>query len=296
MDLLSNILKTFHLQAYIFFHAHLHGTWAVDNREQRHVSFHIVAKGSCWLHFPELDIKPIWLAARDLVVLPQGAAYILSNDKVCPSRTFVLNTTENIEAEEVTTLICGRFSLLKQTKNPLLSVLPDVIHVPYDRTYTLWLNDLINLLIFEKQSPDLGTEIIINQLATALFSYVIRYYILLEQPTRGLLAAIQDNSIYKALQAIHQQPEIEWTVEKLAQLAYISRSQFAARFQEVMGITPIQYLYNWRMEKAYELLKTTQLSILDIAEQCGYTSEAAFSKVFKRYTGINPGVVRKNSK
>jgi AraC-like DNA-binding protein len=69
----------------------------------------------------------------------------------------------------------------------------------------------------------------------------------------------------------------------------MSRSAFAARFKELLGQTPLEYVTEWRMQKAMQLLEQSDKKLIDVARSVGYESDAAFSKAFKRVVGANPG-------
>jgi AraC-like DNA-binding protein len=92
-----------------------------------------------------------------------------------------------------------------------------------------------------------------------------------------------------ALSAIHGRVNTPWTVESLAEAAGMSRSAFAARFKELLGQTPLEYVTEWRMQKAMQLLGQRDKKLIDVARSVGYESDAAFSKAFKRVVGANPG-------
>ena len=74
----------------------------------------------------------------------------------------------------------------------------------------------------------------------------------------------------------------------------MSRSAFAARFKKLVGESPMQYLAEWRMNVAASWLKEQELSVGELASRLGYQSEAAFSRAFKRFIGVSPGLVRRN--
>ena len=80
-----------------------------------------------------------------------------------------------------------------------------------------------------------------------------------------------------------------WTVESLAEAAGMSRSAFAARFKELLGQTPLEYVTGWRMQRAMRLLAQRDKKLIDVARSVGYESDAAFSKAFKRVVGVSPG-------
>jgi AraC-like DNA-binding protein len=90
-----------------------------------------------------------------------------------------------------------------------------------------------------------------------------------------------------ALSAIHDRVNTPWTVESLAEAAGMSRSAFAARFKGLLGQTPLEYITEWRMQKAMQLVQRRDKKLIDVARLVGYESDAAFSKAFKRVVGAN---------
>jgi len=111
----------------------------------------------------------------------------------------------------------------------------------------------------------------------------------------GWLAALSDRRIGLAMRALHGKPADAWTVAKLASLANMSRSAFAARFKARLGEAPLEYLTRWRMFRAGVLLRSTQRSLAEIANEVGYESDAALSKAFHRVVGMTPGAFRKQN-
>jgi AraC-like DNA-binding protein len=93
--------------------------------------------------------------------------------------------------------------------------------------------------------------------------------------------------------ALHGKPADPWTVERLAALANMSRSAFAARFKAKLGEAPLEYLTRWRMFRAGVLLRHSERSLAEIANEVGYESDAALSKAFHRVVGMAPGAFRK---
>jgi AraC-like DNA-binding protein len=83
-------------------------------------------------------------------------------------------------------------------------------------------------------------------------------------------------------------------VPELAAEVGASRSLLAERFQHFLGEPPLTYLARWRFQLGARLLQTTQKTILHVAMDVGYESEAAFSRAFKRTVGISPGAARRS--
>jgi AraC-like DNA-binding protein len=109
----------------------------------------------------------------------------------------------------------------------------------------------------------------------------------------GLLFALADEHMSAALYAMHAEPARPWTVEELAQTAKMSRSNFALRFKETVGNTPLDYLRRWRMVLAQERLSNSEATISEVATELGYESESAFSTAFKRVLGTSPREFRR---
>ena len=109
----------------------------------------------------------------------------------------------------------------------------------------------------------------------------------------GWLGALADDRIGNALRLLHDQPAKHWSLEELASAIGMSRTSFAQLFKRLVGNTPMDYLTEWRMSLAYSKLQLSKDSVLAIALDIGYQSEAAFSRAFKKAIGKSPGEVRK---
>lgn len=296
VDVLSDVLRVFRLSARVYLHASFCGAWAVDIADHKKAPFHVIAAGSCWLHFPGRRM-PVSLGAGDLVVFPHDTPHALADSAELPGPEVPRNrpATGVIEGA-FTTLICGDFEIEQQAWNPLLEALPDVIIARHnDPANAQRLDAMLSLIVSEAGTDEPGSKAVVDKLAETLFVHVVRTYLRQQQAEAGYLAALVDSHVGKALQAMHEHPERKWTVEELALVAGQSRSVFADRFQRLAGIAPLQYLTRWRMRRAHEWLTAGGDSVARIAERCGYDSEAAFAKVFKRYIGIGPGAARRSA-
>ncbi len=109
----------------------------------------------------------------------------------------------------------------------------------------------------------------------------------------GWFAGLRDESVGRALQRLHHRPAHAWSLEELAKEVGTSRSVLAERFTHLVGMPPIQYLTQWRIQLAASLLRSTKSSLAEVADRVGYGSEAALSRAFKRWVGVAPAHYRR---
>lgn len=122
----------------------------------------------------------------------------------------------------------------------------------------------------------------VSALTQLLFVQILRTYMeLAAEENAGWLRVFGDSRLTAALNSIHRAPASKWTLDELARTAGMSRTDFAVGFREVMGVPPITYLTNWRMQLVKRTL-ANGASVSEAAAQVGYRSESAFSEAFRR--------------
>jgi AraC-like DNA-binding protein len=142
-----------------------------------------------------------------------------------------------------------------------------------------------------------GQRVALSRLTEVLFVEVLRSWIKSLPPGEGgWLGAMVDPHIGPALQLIHEQPALPWTLRDLGQRVGLGRSAFSARFTKLVGQPMQRYLIARRMVAAASLLESSDEGIARIASRVGYETAAAFSKLFRRYHGISPGRYRAASR
>lgn len=161
-----------------------------------------------------------------------------------------------------------------------------------ERTESPYLDAQLQCLAWESRSGGAASELMQARLWEIVFMQAFRVHLAKTKATHGWLAAICDQQLGKVLRAIHKFPGKDWTVERLAAEAAMSRATLARRFAAVLDDTPMDYLYRLRMRVAATLLKEPEASILDVAERVGYASESAFSSAFHRRFRVWPGAYR----
>jgi AraC-like DNA-binding protein len=265
--------------------------------------FHVVVRGNCWLRMPG-QRELIALQGGDVVAFPHGGAHGLVD---APERE-ELPAAEILEGQSVehfgpvthgggglpASILCGYFEFDRDSLHPLVAALPPLIHLRgTESSEFAWLQTALQFMIHETLAAKPGAEAVVSRLAGVLFVQMVRAYVAQSNSPPAMLAAIADKQIGAALAFMHKEPARAWTLDTLARSAGMSRSALAARFHQLVGNTPMQYLTMWRMQRARKLLGESALSTAAIAERVGYQSEAAFAKAFKKALGTGPGAYRR---
>ena len=260
--------------------------------------FAMLSRGNCWLSVEGIP-EPIPLTGGDCILLARGTSFVLRDSPgTRPKRSFrevAARDNSNVAhyggGGAPTTIVCGSLSFDRASLKPITQLLPSFILIKADQAHTLALHSTMQALASEMAEQAPGSEVVATRLGEVLFIQALRAHIASGVGWRdqGWLRAIFDPQMGTALKAIHDRVDAPWTVESLAGAAGMSRSAFAARFKGVLGQTPLEYVTEWRMQKAMQSLQQRDKKLSDVARSVGYQSDAAFSKAFKRVVGANPG-------
>lgn len=303
MDALADVLKTIRLNAQTYFCSDFVSPWGMEIAHSPEGLFHVAVKGQCWLMLPQAE-HPLLLEEGDIVAFPTGGAHSICDAKDSP-RLPGHHVVENIldgnnlfnpehHAATSHTLLCGSFSYDSSVKHPFLIDLPCFIHIKAKENQSMdWLTSLVDVLANETRVSSPGSTLMVDRLTEILFIQLIRAYIKQSPQNLNYMAALADPQIGSALNLIHAETQAYWTVERLGNAVALSRTAFTEKFSKLVGMAPKTYLLNGRMRKAKALLENSELSMYDIAERTGYSSEAAFSKAFKLFFNKTPGQARR---
>jgi AraC-like DNA-binding protein len=311
-DALSEVLRTVRLGGALYFSVEATGTWAAEapaahELAQRlvpgadHViEYHVITEGSCWA--ARIGEAPVRLLAGDVVVFPHGDPHVMSSAPGLRGRwPFDAAASGSLPVRlEVgpgtgarTRVLCGFLGCDAAPFNPLLETLPPLLVVRRAAGEEGPLERLIGLVIAEATARESGGECVLARLSELMFIEVVRRHLsALPGEQTGWLAGLRDPIVGRALGKLHARPARGWSLESLAREVGASRSILAERFTHVVGIPPMQYLAQWRMQLAASLLVSTRAGLAEIADKVGYGSEAALSRAFKRLTGLAPAVWR----
>ena len=295
MDPLSDILAILKPESYLTAGLDAGGDWAIrfGNRPGT-IKCHAVTAGACWLAVDGMDAA-VRLTAEDCIILPSGRPFMLASD---------LNLTP-ADAHDVLgdarpgdvivhnggggfTFAGARFEVDGRKAGTLLGTLPPLIHLHEadDRAAMRW---CITQMMTEMRHGRPGGALAARHLAHLMLLQAFRLHLSRQAADRvGLLYALVDPRLGKAIESMHGDPAHRWTLAELAAQAGLSRSIFAQRFRERVGETPIGYLAQWRMMLAKDRLINGRDTLGMIANDLGYESETAFNTAFRRIVGCSP--------
>ena len=280
---LETVLGAYRMRVEITADVRYCGTWYDREPATRHGQFHLLTLGECWVSGETLE-TPVHLREGDLIVFPAGVRHLLS-------ATPDAHLPDAVERGD-TAMLCGELEFVTGAGNPIFSALPAHFVVRSNESSASF-RQLASMLAETSRDRRWGRQLVQNKLADSLFTMAVCEYVRRAERPRGLLAALTDARLSRALSAVHERPGEEWTIQSMAREAGMSRTAFAELFAATVGMPPIQYLAHWRATEARRLLGDRRISVARIAEMTGYKSEAAFRRFFKRIEGIGPGKLRR---
>lgn len=174
----------------------------------------------------------------------------------------------------------------------LFKQIPAAIHIPAHLEQAGILRWSVEQFRQEFLRQHLGRTLILNHLAPIILLQILRLRSSATPSENNWLAALADARLSRALAAMHTDYQRAWTLEALAEVAGLSRSGFALNFKRQVGLAPMDYLSNWRMQMACERLQAGE-TIAEVAHAVGYESESAFSVAFNKIIKCRPGYYKK---
>ena len=243
---------------------------------------------------------PVHAAAGLLHLLRSGSVRLLSEDGVDleihePSTFFYMNPTRHqIEPlDNKVSIICSTFEFGIGQGNPLQAALPDLFVLRLAEAPTLELT--LEQLFGEATEDHCGRDAILDRLSEVTLILILRELMDQRRLDIGLLAGLADPKLMRAINAIHAHPDRNWTLDRMAEAALMSRARFAERFHEVVGMTPGAYLSDWRLGLAKSML-LKGAPVQTIASDVGYGSASALSRVFSNRFGMSPTEWRRTAR
>lgn len=315
MDALSDVLRVMRLKGGVFLHAEFFDPWCMSVKvlpescapylgDTAHViPYHFLLEGRMRVRLPdglEFEMEP-----GEAVMFPRNDQHLLGSDLTRPAvegsevverpiegglATIVLG-----EGGERTRIVCGFLGTEDIRGNPVISALPSVLHLDMrNGSSAEWIRSSFHHAAEQIAAGRTGSEAILSKLSELLFAEAIqRYTDSLPDQQTGWLTGLRDPYLSRALALLHARIGEPWTVDALGREVGLSRSALAERFCRTLEMPPMQYLANWRIHVAAHELINSHKSILQIAHEVGYDSEASFTRAFSRSMGTPPATWRR---
>lgn len=264
------------------------GRWRVHRSEPGRPFFCVVLEGGCRLAVA--GHEAILLRQDDFVLIPSARDFTVSSMEECGEESAAAPVLRDGEirhgiqegAPDVRLLV-GYCVFGSPDAGLLAPLLPQLVHVRGDAR----LGSIVQLVGDEFRAARPARDVLLTRLLEVLLIEALRSGAH-DAGTPGLLRGLADTRLALALRRLHEDPARSWTVAQLAGEAALSRSSFFERFSRALGVTPMEYLFNWRMAMARTLLRRKEGGVAEVAQRVGYASASAFSVAFTRHAGVSP--------
>ena len=319
MDALSDVFRVAQLTGGVFLHADFFEPWCVAARlSPEHcapvlgpasdlIIYHYIVEGDVRIRLDGAQGEDIRLGPGDVALLPRNDLHLMGSDLSLPpvaGRDVIrppmdggLFSVHHGGGGGRTQMICGFLGCAGADRNPVISTLPPLLTFNVaDGWAAEWIRSTLQYGASEVAAGRPGSATLLAKLSELLFLEAVRRYAeTLPDGQTGWLAGLRDPHVGRALALLHRDVNRRWTVDDLSREVGLSRSSLADRFIRLIGVPPMHYLANWRMQVATQKLRTTNASLAQVAETVGYDSEAAFSRAFKKAFGTAPATWRRSN-
>jgi AraC-like DNA-binding protein len=165
-------------------------------------------------------------------------------------------------------MICGFLGCASAEGNPVISTLPPLLKLNVEQGWAAeWIRSTFQYAAEEVFAGRPGSETVLAKLSELLSVEAVRRYVeALPDGQIGWLAGLREPYVARALALLHRDITRRWTVDDLGREVGLSRSALADRFIRLIGVPPMHYLANWRMQVAMQKLRHTSASLAQVAD------------------------------
>ena len=295
-NVLDDVIDTLRFRGSIFFHSSLAAPWGMSLSSIEMPRFHIALEGDFYVGAGSSNIN---VNPMDIVMIPGGdmhwiADEIESERVTCEQAgdACALGMPLFQQGEITNKIMCGIVEYDEAIEHPILSALPSIIQLSNIQSNdNIWMT--VKLIDAEIIRTNNKKNSIIDRLTEVLFIQLLNSFIEKNEHLTGFLSALKEPRLNKILQLIHQHPERQWTLDIISDVVGMSRATLQRKFKAAIGVSPMVYISRWRMAKAYQLLKHSNLSLEGIADVIGFSDARTLSHAFKDHYGDTPSQFRK---
>jgi AraC-like DNA-binding protein len=299
-DVLSATLAKMKLKALTAATLDAGGRWAIEFPAIDILRLQVVLTGECWLAV-EGDTATYHLRAGDCVLLPHKKRHVIAAD-LSVKRRLQAHRLQWKAQDGVVSVVCNGggdffsvgsgFQLDGHFQQIVFGRLPSVIYIPAHAEQAAVLRWGVERFGAEVRNRHAGRALMLSHLAPIMLLQTLRSYLASAGREKNWFVALSEPRLAKALAAMQSDHARSWSLDELAKTAGLSRAGFALSFKKWIGVTPMEYLTQWRMQIACELLREDR-RITEVASAVGYESESAFSVAFTRIVRCRPGHYRR---
>lgn len=267
------------------------------------IAFHYVYQGQSILTTG--GEAPTTVSGGEVIILPRNPGHLLGSagdlapaivdDLIQPGAGGGLATIRHGGNGESTRMICGFLGSDRQY-DPVLGLLPTIIKLTLpDPISASWFESSFKLAAREAMFHEHSSTPMLGKLIELLFRDALEHYIRSEpEENFAWFGGMSDPRIMHALSLLQTDLRHHWIASELARAVGMSRSDFAAKFTELIGLPPMRYLTLQRLRLASRRLLESTDRLARIAFDIGYESEAAFNRAFKKEYGLPPAMWRES--
>jgi AraC-like DNA-binding protein len=304
VDVLTDLLQRSRARGAAFSRTTAHGDWGLVFPAGAALAVHAIVEGELylWLDDPREALR---LLPGDIVLVREAIEHRVAHEPgaSCVPLTEVMEpgtgvsqriAVGDLQRPMAAAFFCGAYRFEGDLCHSLLASLPETLKFRPSPGSTL--RATLDMLATEMARDEPGQQTLLDRLLDVALVQILRQHFgSAGSGAPEWFRASADPRIGAALRALHANPGHRWTVGELAEHALMSRSAFARRFTELLGVPPLTYLADWRMALARERLRDTDDSLATIASSLGYGSEFSFAAAFKRHHGRAPGRWRREA-
>lgn len=266
------------------------GPWRVRRTQSPNPYYVAVIMGS--LRYSDPRNGEVVVDAGDFILIPSARDFMMWSEAPSADNDMVVDPiilpgggyrVGSIDGPIDMRALVGYCMFQSDDATLLSSLLPELVVVRGEYRLAM----LMQLLGEEAVDNKPGRDVVLQHLLEVLLIEALRSAADLGDAP-GLLRGLSDDRLAVAIRSMHAKPGRGWTVAELAREAALSRSGFHERFQDEVGMAPMEYLKAWRLALAKDLLRRREGSVGEIARQVGYRSASAFSVAFMRGVGVSP--------